>query len=210
MNTITTRAAEEAAWKLAEKPGGAKLLRTIREGFAEGRWSSEWKDSLGQPWNWTPGELYMWAKAHAMTCTDQVARVWVEVGEEPTRDRRRAENAAALAGMAQPFVAHLDMNQNGGDCDGYVEWTEPITCSLTTDGVDGTVDIPAYSGVPLEVGSSNPSTVYMHLMFSGAVARWAYGHERMLILIGAPHPRPWVLEKGATSILAAMCDLSDL
>jgi hypothetical protein len=212
--SMVSQAAEKAAERLLSQEGGGRLIATVQQGMREGRWDPNYQAALGQPhYGWTPGELYQFALLHTATHLDDLARVRIEVGTDPYRDACREENAAALADIAEPFVASLDMHQKTAEGDGKLWWTEEITLSVTEGGVDTEATIPACRnpvGVTLEVGSCNASTVRWHLAQHGAVARWPYGSEEIWLFYGLPDPRSWVLKHGVTGAMMRLIgDLDD-
>lgn len=193
--TLVTRAAELAAENALTQPGGGEFIASISRGLREKRWDRNLTASLGQPSfrGWTAGEIYAFGTTLSMVYTPTFARVRIEVGSGPERDSNREGNAALLSDLPAPFVADLDMDQNGDECDGSLGWEEDITMSCWIDGRDQDVVFPANpNGVRLEVGSCNPSTVKLHLVRFGAVARWAYESPEIWLFVGLPTPAEWV------------------
>ncbi|NEA86636.1 hypothetical protein G3I38_18110 [Streptomyces sp. SID7958] len=123
----------------------------------------------------------------------RVARRRIQVGASPGADADRAGNAARLQDLTAPFVAHLDMTQHGADCDGLLEWTEPVTAWRSTampvlgaHVLHGAIQAPFEvrpSSVPLEVGYTLPSRTFAHLLTDGAVARWPYEDDEIHLLV---------------------------
>lgn len=108
-------------------------------------------------------------------------------------DADRQGNAERLQGVPAPFRAHLDMSQNGADCDGMLSWDRPVNLwralgvrVVHEDGLYGSLHAPFEVRpwrVPLEVGYTLPSRTAAHLMLEGAVARWACEDDEICLLL---------------------------
>lgn len=184
-------------------PESAQLFQGIYSGLRDGRWSVEYMDSIGQHGvrartSWAPEQVAAFGTVHTSIACGEVAMVPVSTNGPPHHDSRRAENAAALSALPHPFVARVNMEQNCGDADGVVEWTEPIevtVCSGLSEMGPGGIKMPvplhvmAQPGIaPLEIGSSLPSRTWLHLREQRAVARWPYGHARFRLFLKVTCP----------------------
>lgn len=69
------------------------------------------------------------------------------------------------------------------DDDGRLEWRHPIQISHEMDRGEPLVVIYPPSGVPLEIGHTEPETTVQHLARDGGVARWRYGHVLITMLL---------------------------
>ena len=183
----------QAALQIAEDvmgtSDGAQWLSWVQRSIRCGAFEQDvpgYTAAIGSPFaGWGLGEVYSLGVTHGMVSRGEIGRVRIEVGETPSSDAIRKENRMALLHAAEPFVANLDMAQNGADCDGTLSWTEPIVVNVGNDEV---TEVNQARGIPLEVGSCDASTVYLHLLMSGAVARWPYGCKHIWLFVGLPSP----------------------
>ncbi len=118
------------------------------------------------------------------------------VGATPGRDREQQANDAKLQGLPAPFEAWFAGGQ--GDCDGWLSWQGYL--SVDHPLVDESILRMRFptSGVPLEVGSTDPDTTIWHLRHEGGLARWPYGFDYLTLLLrttGPPAGRAWPLAK---------------
>lgn len=178
---------------------GQRALHATHQGLRDGRWSEEYIDAIGQHGvrsrsGWPMAQVAAFAVVHGMIVAGDVAMVPVSTDGPPCRDSDRAANVAALSNLPHPFTASVDMEQNCGDGDGMIAWTEPIEVTVSTRLTDLMPNgvryphslhlvIPAGKAT-LEIGSSLPSRTWMHLALEGgAVARWPYGHSRFRLFV---------------------------
>jgi hypothetical protein len=194
--TNHTWTAEMILDRLMADPAGPETLRLTREGIRDGRWGDDHTDAIGQgPYSsWPMEQLAMFAIVHNMIYGGEVATVRIGTTGQPQPDKMRAENARTLSRLPRPFTALVDMGQHNSEGGGILRWDEPITVSLCTGlidrGPDGSTrplsvsyEIPPGSAV-LEIGQSLASRTWAHLaMDSGKVARWAYGHSLIYLLV---------------------------
>jgi hypothetical protein len=185
--------------RMMTDPRGMQALHSTHQGLRAGRWSKEYMDAIGQcgvraRTSWPMEQVAAFAQVHSMVTRGLVVMVPVGTGGKPGKDDQREANAAALAHLPHPFTAKVDMNQNCGDGDGMVYWSEPIEVSMATGLIerepDGTTrPVSLHHFIPpgratLEIGSSLPSRTWMHLTLEGgAVARWPYGHSCFRLLV---------------------------
>src|ERR1044072_3983302 len=110
-----------------------------------------------------------------------VCRLSIELGAHPGRDKDQAGNDAKLKELPSPFSASFE--GGAGDCDGWFSWGQSVTVHHHMgEGEHLTVRYPA-SGVPLEVGRTEPETTVWHLRRDGGVARWPYGSSCVTLLL---------------------------
>lgn len=95
----------------------------------------------------------------------------IQVGATPHQDAQRRLNAELLADLPEPFSCHLETSTNEYDAlllwDPVAPWA-PNTLHHA---------FRLLRSVPLEIGRSNPETLYLHALQSGGFARWPYGSE---------------------------------
>lgn len=190
MGTVHEDAAQDGVDDFLRRGGGAMLME-LHDALEVGAFHEGFRRAFGD-WTWrgqTYAQMYSFLRIDGLMRHRHAALIRVKVGAEPGADRCREQNAAALADLRHPFVAHLDMHQNNAEDDGTLEWTEPIRVKLYPNGSGANeyVMVPPAS-IPLEVGSSAPSKAFMHLAQYGAVARWPYGEEHLYVLTGVPEP----------------------
>lgn len=124
----------------------------------------------------------------------------IDLGCCPQRDREQAVNQSKLDAIPDPFVAWCC--GGSGDDDGRLEWRSKITIVHEMHDRERLVVAYPPSGVPLEIGYTEPETTVFHLVRDGGVARWPYGHESITLLLSTRaserHPvqleRPQVLD----------------
>lgn len=105
----------------------------------------------------------------------------VELGTKPGNDKDHVGNDTKLKGLRAPFEASF--HGGAGDCDGWFEWKRPIElCHDMGEGHSLTLRYPS-SGVPLEVGRTEPETTIWHLRYEGGVARWPYEATGITLLL---------------------------
>lgn len=197
----------EGIWDdIREDPAEAAAVFRVQKMHTSGSLDHEvlgsaYADSLGssarfRPSRWPVHQTAAFAYMHALVGGGDVAYVPISTGGTPGPDADRAGNANLLKRTMSPFVADLDMAQNGADCDGSFEWGERINLHRSTGAffyedncpktfqsrLDYKTSYPP-SWAPLEVGDSWPSRTLMHLWQYGAVARWPYGSEFILLFI---------------------------
>ncbi len=105
----------------------------------------------------------------------------VDLGQRPGRDREEATNQAKLDTLPAPFNAWCA--SGNADDDGRLEWASEIGVAHEVDGGERIVVAYPPSGVPIEIGYTEPETTVFHLVRDGGVARWPYGHESMTVLL---------------------------
>ena len=121
----------------------------------------------------------------------------MSIGAEPVQDRFRADNQAALrAGLPEGCTAHVGGAERGvwrsvADCDGFVAFPTGVKYrSWEPHGNEPLdLDLGAYGNLPLEMGHTDASRTYSHLVESGAVARWPYNHGVLAVLVAVPRWR---------------------
>jgi hypothetical protein len=206
MGTLHEDTAKRLAMEWDSDPVEAGFIPMHVEGLRTGHWSRDYLDAVGQvhrvgPSMWPRHQVAAFAMLNFWLMKGLVAQVEISVGRTPYPDAERDANAAALANLPEPFVAHLDRTQRRADADGWLEWHSPITVNRSV-GVafyaSGT-ELPGPilvrhvippGGVPLEVGSSLPSRTYLHAIEDNGVARWPYDSTWMRLFIGSKFPRP--------------------
>ena len=106
---------------------------------------------------------------------DHAAMFAVHVGAAPHMDAQRRLNAALLADLPEPFSCSMDVGTN--EYDALLSWdSSHHRAPNTLHRV-----FRSLCSVPLEIGRSNPETLYLHALLSGGFARWPYGSEWIYI-----------------------------
>lgn len=137
-----------------------------------------------QPWHRGRSD---WYDAAALDMVGSLLRVgWlvaaiVPVGHIPGRDRDEDGNQRKLGSLSPPFSAWCAAGS--GEDDGRLEWAEPVVVRHEMDGNRELLVEYGPSGVPLEIGHTNPETTIWHLQNDGGVARWPYGEDRLTLLL---------------------------
>lgn len=141
-------------------------------------------------------DAFFFAKVHAGIFGGDILLGMWEVGATPSADERHAENQTKLRELSRynpPLDARYDPSYggSGADGDGSVSWQESVELDrcVRVKGSDRHVRVPVHPcHIPLEVGSTQPTTTFYHLIGgTKAVARWPYGSTWLTILCVAPH-----------------------
>lgn len=210
--TVHEDAARELLDQVLLSPEAAAVLAETRLKLRAELANEQYVAWIGQtprgPSSWSHEQVAAYLAVHAGLGAGHYAKVTIEVGDTPGPDADREGNARKLRRTAAPFVAMLDMNQNGADSDGTLHWDEEITVEKSTgacliDHGEQTSVNAVYpvdpASVPLEVGYTKPSRTLMHLTQYAGVARWAYGDDRICLLLNVD--RAWG-RRGVRHIIA--------
>jgi hypothetical protein len=195
--TIHEESAEELLDGILTHPSAAAMFAAttarLRSGAHDQRYTAWIGQTQRRPAYWPRHQVAAYLDVHSRIASGEVAKVQIYVGATPGPDADREGNADKLRRVHRRFRAHLDLTQNGADSDGTLSWDAPITLERSAGAAfidaHGTCHpvIAPYSvhpeSVPLEVGYTLPSRTRMHLDMDGAVARWAYGDDRICLLL---------------------------
>lgn len=116
----------------------------------------------------------------------ETGKVWVsafDLGVMPYPDAWVSENQHAVAQAPHPFKVSFSQGTPvpSGECDGTVEWVEPVLGDL---GVDGRfLQEPQQSGLPLEVGATEAAKSYQYIQSGMGFARWPYGSSLIWLFV---------------------------
>jgi len=153
--------------------------------------------AVTQPWrsrryDWYDAAAFDEVIVHAQH--GWVAISFIAVGAHPGRDRDLTGNREKLARLPEPF--HAAVTSGGFDCDGWLEWRQAIDIEHPLlDETQLRLRFPP-SGVPLEIGHTEPETTIWHLRSEGGVARWPYESSHLALILattGPPPGRGWPL-----------------
>jgi hypothetical protein len=196
MSTIHEDAAEEALREWQNDPDGCEILGAYAGGLRTGRWSAEYLDKIGQQdgrTGWPLAQVVAFAQVHDMLMAGEALVTDVATAGTPHPDRDRYANADGLAGLPGPFTASVDMRQSGADDDGWVEWAQsiradrsvgtPVVCDCGRMSPVKILDEVRPGRVPLEIGTTKPSSTLLHLRRDGGVARWPYGQRYLTLYL---------------------------
>ena len=167
-----TDATETYAARLRATDQGRQILASHRD-LIRDRSARPYVDAISQPYSgWTDGEVAALAQVHSFVTDGRVRKVRVPVEAEPGRDKDRDGNRALLAaGLPEEFTSVIyDGNSHQGD--GLLSWTDDTPLPFSS----------WHTSAPLEVGYTNASRTYLHLLDTGIVARWPYGSEDIWII----------------------------
>lgn len=204
--TVHEDAAEQLLEDVLAEPAWAADLARMKESLRSGTYNQQLLALVGQ----TQREPAYWSDAQVAAAIDvleglahgRLVRRRIQVGASPSADADRTGNADRLLAVPSPFLAELDMDQNGADSDGALIWDAPVTLwralgfrVLGQQGLYGSLHAPftAQPGrAPLEVGYTLPSRTMAHLMVEGQVGRWAYGDDEICLLIDLTRIGPFI------------------
>lgn len=195
--TVHEDGAQALLEELQADPEGAsvvaKMAATLRKGDYNRQLIAWAGQTLHDPAYWPAHQVAALIHVLDGLAHGRIVRRRIPVGETPGPDADRQGNAARLRSLDAPFHAHLDMTQNGADCDGTLSWDRPINLwralgvrLIGEEGLYGSLHAPFEIRpwrVPLEVGYTLPSRTVAHLMQEGAVARWAYEDDEICLLL---------------------------
>ena len=162
----------QAAERKIVDPEWAPMIMLTLERLNCGFYDQEYVDVVMQPHAMNQDSWDIYDAFAFMKCTPYFHKPHgvyeFEIGVTPERDRFRKENQSALDQIAGPASATVAPQSHGvvtGD-DGFFEFKE------TPHWFD-----QSRSTIPLEIGATNASTTYFHLVCNGGVARWPYGRD---------------------------------
>lgn len=171
--------AEEYARKLRRTDQGRSLIASYRE-MVEDRTGIAYTNAIGQPFRgWTDGQIAVYARVHHLIASGRVAKLTVPVDAVPSRDAARTENEAKLtAGLPDEFTAEI-YEGTSHDGDGLLSWPQGTAMPwIDGYGNQSTAKICDWAdSAPLEIGHTDASRTWLHLMDYGMVARWPYGSQ---------------------------------
>lgn len=195
--TVHEDAAQVLLEELQADPESASMLANMSASLREGAYNHQLIAWVGQtqrdPAYWPPHQVAALTDVLNGLTYGRIVRRRIPVDATPGPDADRQGNAARLRSVRAPFHAHLDMSQNGADCDGTLSWDRPVNLWRALGvrvaherGLHGSLHAPFEVRpwrVPLEVGYTLPSRTAAHLMLEGAVARWAYEDKEICLLL---------------------------
>lgn len=179
---------------------GAAALSVYVQGLADGRWRDEYLERIGQHHfgmrsGWSMDQIAAFAHMHSALMSGFVYDVEISTRGTPGPDADRDGNAAKVAHLPGPFTATVSASQNNADQDGWLTWDEPIKMEKSlnvpwTDGIHGQQPVTRIievgpGRVPLEIGTTKCSRTLLHCRMDGGVARWPYGHDRIVLYVSA-------------------------
>lgn len=177
---------------------GARAFQVYVAGIRGDRWPDDYREAIHQQHarapRWPMEQIAAFAHMHSDLMSGFVAQVQLTTfGATPEADAERLANAKALNELPRPFIAEVDLAQNGADQDGVLRWVEPIQMELSTGTafyspdrkaapVVKVITVPPGS-VPLEIGTTKASNTLFHCRLDRGVARWPYGHDRIRLFV---------------------------
>ena len=188
--------------RMTHRPGYVTSLYEVLERLnSEDELPSLVDEVVTQPWRRGPADWYDAAAVFDVETRMQcgwLALAVVPLGAEPGPDREVGANQEALCRLPAPFSAAC--HSGPGDDDGWLEWDALIqVVHPMSDDQRLELEFPP-SGVPLEIGHTDPDTTVWHLHQQGGLARWPYGHSHLTLLLstgvyGKPLPmsRPRII-----------------
>jgi hypothetical protein len=199
MSTIHEEAAKSLLDRFMQSPTVAAELSATKNDLALGAFGERYTAWIGQtlfePAYWPLEQVAAFLRVHSGIMQGEFALIEIGVGATPGKDADRRENADKLAKINGSFAATVNMRQNGATSDGHLRWEEPIWVEKSTGSfllgphdddrpVTLAHQIRGGRSVPLEIGYTQPSATLLHLMTgNGGVARWAYGDERVCLMV---------------------------
>lgn len=174
-NTHIGRSAEHFARTLRATDEGRRVLAAAHD-LIEDRECRPYIDAIGQPHKgWTEGEVAAFARVNSLVAAGGVQKVRIPVGSEPGRDSERLRNADTLrVGLPPEFSAEV-YEGNSHDGDGLLSWRDAAMPWVDEAGSQDVAQLLSWHPwAPLEIGATNASRTFLHLLETGTVARWPY------------------------------------
>jgi len=207
MTTTHEQAAEDLLADFLADPDGQDLLVRVTHSLHDSSpTADEFRAIIGQTQRqakyWPQTQIAAFTHVVNQLANGNYAKRRIKVGHAPGPDADRDANAARLRDLRAPFIAELDMHQNGADSDGTLHWGENATLWRAT-GVPilgahvlhGTIHAPFEVRpftAPLEVGYTHPSRTMAHLLVEGAVARWPYDDDEITLIVNLERLGPFI------------------
>jgi hypothetical protein len=161
------------------------MYRRLKSGMYHG----DYVDTVFQGKGYTPANVLAFANIHHLISIGSIARLTVDVGDTPFGDKAIEQNNRILSGLPKLFEAvfHPEKGYAAWD-DGYFSGKGNVIFERTPiakyQHLARHIVIDLYNQwIPLEVGTTDGHTTYMHLLMDGAVARWAYGSSAITVLL---------------------------
>lgn len=188
MGTIHLDIAANLAEKLLATEDGRRAI-ALAEEWRRNPVNEIACDVYGQPFSgWSIDQVAALAKMLALVGQGKVRLAYISVGNTPYRDSAREENRAALANLPYGITVQVyeGLSHTGDGC-----ITIPDDLVIVDDAdrhLPGRREraAEAVGTVPLEIGHTHVSRTLLHLADYGAVARWAYGHDRIYVVYTVP------------------------
>ncbi|WBP89194.1 hypothetical protein [Kitasatospora cathayae] len=154
--------------------------------------------AMGKPhsgrWN-TESDAVLWYLLR-LYVTGNLVFSHIRVGATALKDKERRRNQETLTqANLQGISIAVDQEQSGAPCDGWVrfeaawgcerltfEATERGTTVFATDEIVFPAHAEGTRGIPLEIGNSDVTRTLAHLRQYGALVRWPYGSDHMIVL----------------------------
>ena len=173
--------------RCSEEPTFLVALHEVLVMLKNGRRDEQYVNALMQPHRnaeLTLSDAYVFMGLDYLRRSGRLARVRIGVGATPSRDKELEANRQKLSDLPRPFSAEIWCGM--AEFDGHLSWSRKIVtdigCGCLECGPLKARSFPPRS-VPLEIGSIDASTTWMHLVQRRALARWAYGSTNILLFI---------------------------
>lgn len=192
-HSIHRAAADLMAEKWAQDQHGAKLLSLSYLMTRDERLEAN-VAVMGQPYSdWSMGQLFALYCLMKIYTRGSLTITQFPIPGMPVKDRDRLQNQEILNSLPGGISANVTVDQRGAEADGFIQWSTPIQGLIEASTDDRKEEVAiAPRNVPLEIGYTDASTTCFHLIRSGGVARWPYGHNVLVIL--TTYPRGIVLK----------------
>lgn len=171
--------AENYGRKLRATEEGRSLLASYRS-MIEDRSGIDYTNAIGQPFGgWSEGQVAAYSRVHYLIASGKVGKLTIPVDATPSRDADREGNQRKLTeGLPSEFTAEV-YGGNSHDGDAHLAWPEDSAMPWI-DGYGNESERPLCdwtNSAPLEIGHTDASRTFLHLIEGGIVARWPYGSD---------------------------------
>lgn len=158
---------------------------------------------VSQPWARDRFDWYDAAAQYEVALQMQAgwcAIATIPLGAAPGRDRQVEHNQAHLDALPAPFSAWCASGSE--DEDGWLEWAESMSVVHSMQDEERLALSYPPSGIPLEIGHTEPETTIFHLRRDGGVARWPYHHQHITLLLSTGAVESGPVQLAAPTIVA--------
>lgn len=186
-STAVDQAIEEVVSRKLEDPAWAQILTDTLRKMNSGFWDRAYLNVFLQKhrFKYDLYDAYAVANLHAMINTGRIARIIIDIAEQPIADRHIDEMNAILQNhMSPPFAALFSGGNYDGD--GNIEWTDEVVAQVSKVNDDHTAHF--YVRVPprkisLEVGSTTGAKTLWQIQSERGLARWPYGSNEITVML---------------------------
>jgi hypothetical protein len=185
--TVMDQAIDRIVSDVSTDQNWFRSLWEITNRLNTGFYNGEYVNTIMQPFRhsrYDMNDAYVFGNVHAKILSGEIVTAKIYVGSDPAHDDQIFLNQQKLNRLPFPFSAEFAPQQGGGaHDDGVFEWEQPIKLSkhISFDKTEP-VAVPPGSA-PLEVGYTNASKTWEHIIGRDRLARWPYFSDWITLFI---------------------------